>query len=292
MRVTQLRVVSIGRVVEDLPVGSKEAKLFPIEMVPSYDGELKPVTATLEDAGVDSEGNRYTTTANIATYITAKWLSLSTNRMTCPNLVVNEQVKIWQYGDSDKYYWTSMGRDDDLRRLETIILAISDLPEKSNEELDENNTYFLEVSSHAKRITLSTSKRNGEYCRYKFQFDLGAGNVTLEDDIGNFGFLDSANTKIKIQNARKTSVELDKNDINIYAPGNMTTIIKKDYTLRVDGKIVIKSGGPTEMTSSGMTITAPATKISGTLDVGGAVTAPSFNGNFFGHLKGTHDCPH
>ena len=242
MRVSKLRVVSIGRVVEDGNRTGGKIKVLPIELMPGYNGPLTVQEGELTDEGIDGAENRYSVKVKCANYLNAEWLSIDTNRKTPPDVMENEQVLVWQYSDADTYYWTSMGRDDDLRRLETIVWAISDLPEKSDETLDGDNTYFIEFSTHKKSVTLSTAARNGEKCRYHIQANPGEGFLTMQDDIGNLIKMDSVNATITARNVNTSEVQLKRGSISITAPENITVTAGDNITVTAGNNISVKAG--------------------------------------------------
>ena len=126
-----------------------------------------------------------------------------------------ERVLLWRYADTDQYYWTTLGMDDYLRKLETVVYAFSDTKDESVKVLTPDNAYYLEISTHKKLVTFSTAKSDGEPYAYTFQFDTAAGRVTLADDVGNYMELDSKNTSITLENADDSKVVLDRKVINI-----------------------------------------------------------------------------
>lgn len=215
MQSSGMRLFSMGIAAENKALDSVELQCWPCELLPMLDGELAPNAQTLQSEGIDGAGNMYTSQVQSDTVVTASWLSLETNRITPPDVRRGEQVLIWQYGDSDKYYWTSMGRDDRLRRKETLIYAYSNIPDESQDHgsLNANNSYMFELSTHNKTITFYTNKNDQEPFAYVLQLDTENGNVIVTDDVGNYIQLDSINTCIELTNKDGTSLKLDKKNI-------------------------------------------------------------------------------
>jgi len=272
MKTTQLRVISIGIVAENKVRDNDIVKVMPIEIFPYLKDEIKDNTTAYFGAGLDSDGREYTVQVDIDTTLDAKWLSLETNRVTPPDLIKGEQVLIWQYGDEDKYFYTSMGRDDRLRRLETITHRysnISDL-EEDVEGLTAENSYEVTVSTHDKYIHITTNKYDEEPFAYSIKLDTKTGNLRINDDVGNFMLLDSEKTLIRMENQSGTWWELNKEVINGYAPDSINFVAEKlisfkctDFTVDASGSVKIKT--PTT------TITCPATEITGNVKIGGAL---------------------
>jgi hypothetical protein len=209
---------SLGVVAENKPLDTNLIQVIPVEALNLFDGELSSETVKLKDGGLNEDGSIYTLSVEMGATIEAEWFG-TTNRFTSPDVRRGEQVWIWQSENADKYYWTSLGRDDDLRRLETVIYRWSGFPDIPNEEITLDNSYYFEVSTHKNVVTLQTSQRHGEFCRYTFQFDTGNGRATIQDDIGNVIQIDSAATNITAVNADGTRVELDGPNIETWAPG-------------------------------------------------------------------------
>lgn len=238
---------SIGYVAENKSLGSKIIKVTPVETIPMVDGEIKSSPSPLEDSGVDSDGNSYTVKVSSDNAIEAKWLPFGSNRMTAPDVRRGERVMLWRYADAEQLYWTDLGFDEHLRRLETVIMSISGTQDEGTEALDPDNTYYLEASSHNKSITLRTSQKNGEFTRYTFQFNLADGAVTLADDLGNFFELDSAETKLTLQNVEGTMISLDKQNIIGNAPKNIDLTAGAMFRVTVGGSVFTMTPGGTTL---------------------------------------------
>jgi hypothetical protein len=253
---SELRRMSVGIVAENKPLDSHLVDIIPIEALNLMDSELGTDTVNIKTSGIDVEEKPYKVEVDMGATLTAEWLG-ETNRTTSPDVRRGEQVWIWRQGDADKYYWTAMGRDDDLRRLETVIYRYSGLPENIDEEITEDNSYFLEVSTHQKTVTLKTSKRNDEFCIYTLQFNPGDGQVTLTDDLGNIIQIDSARTNIFIRNADNSFVELNRKHINIQSDTSINVASRdirvrcKDFSLRTTGDCEFLASGWLQQVSQG-----------------------------------------
>lgn len=278
MKSTQLRPISIGIVAENKVRDVDLVKVMPIELFPYVKEEIKDNNTPYFGAGLDADGREYTVQVDIDNTINASWLSLETNRITPPDLIKGEQVLLWQYGDEDKYYYTSMGRDDRLRRLETVVRRysnISDLEEDVT-ELTPENSYEVIVSTHDKYIHITTNKYDEEPFAYSIKLDTKTGNLRINDDVGNFLLLDSENTLIRSENQSGAWFELNKEVINGYAPDSINfeavnTIAFKctDFTLDASASVKIKTASTT-LTCPDSEITGNV-KIGGTLDVAAAI---------------------
>lgn len=250
------RCVAVGTAAENKKLGSSTLLVTPIEKLPFMDGEMVDKVDAVEFDGKDSEGKATTGKSFVSNNIEATWLP-ETNRRTPPDVQRGEHVEIYQYANNDKYYWRSSGLDDNLRRLETIIVGINANPAMGQNGVDPDNMYFIEISSHSKTITLSTSQKNGEVCTYDFQFDMAKGKVVLQDNIGNYGLLDSIQKNIEFKNALGTYLQLNKQNIKGFAPKNID--LEATNNVDVKAKKVTINGGGSILTlqASGTTLKTP-----------------------------------
>jgi hypothetical protein len=214
---SQLRIFSIGIVANNKPLSTDIIQATPIESLTMLDGDIISNPLDAETTGTDASGTSYSTKVKTDNAVDAKWLPMGSNRRTAPDVRRGERVLLWQYGDTDQYYWTDMGWDAHLRKLETVSMSFSATMDEEADSLDPNNCYSLEVSTHTGQITLRTSKANGEFCVYALQINTKEGRVLLTDELGNEFELDSKNTNIQLLNADKTIVQLTKRKIYMYA---------------------------------------------------------------------------
>ena len=242
MHMSQLIPYSIGIAAENKPLDTRFLNVTPIELLSALDGEIKYDPQTSVVKGKDSMGNEYEIKTTLDNCLTAEWLPGMSNRVTPPDIRRGEFIELFRLADSDKFYWRCMGIRDDLRRLETAIYAFNGTPSETEAGIDYNTCYFFEVSTHKKLVTLSTSQANGEPFRYTFQFNTDEGHVLLTDDVGNHIKLDSTNTNIHLENIEGTVVELNKKDINFYAPNDVNGVVDNDVNLEVGNDLNVQVG--------------------------------------------------
>jgi hypothetical protein len=219
---SKLRFYSLGTVAENKKPSSKEVEVTPIEEMPMLDGELAPVATDYNAKAVDNLGSSYEATVEATTTIKAKWLPLGdANRVTAPDVRRGEMVVLYKFGDTDKYFWTTMNEDLKLRKLETVIYAFSATTNESA-EMNAQTFYFIEISTHKKLITLHTSMDNGEPFGYDIQLDTGNGKLVITDDIGNFILLDSSQNKIQLKNVDGSEYDMEKTNLTVNIPQKIT----------------------------------------------------------------------
>ena len=208
-----------GLAAEDLKTDSKDGTLKVLcpEMTPFANGDLKHKEEDVIFKAEDVWGTKRHSKVKLKNTIEAVYLGAE-NCLSIPDVVVGEQLTIHQYGEDDVYYWTIARRDEHLRLREHYRITCADSPTRIK-VLDDNNTYFIEINTKKgnKGITLSTSKSDSESFKYLIKADAEKNNITLNDDVGNIILLDSANTRILLENKDKTKVDLDKRNLFLLA---------------------------------------------------------------------------
>lgn len=252
MRVAELRPYARGMIAVNKSLSNNEADVTPIEILPQLAGELNANTEVSKHKGIDADGNTYEVEVTNGTTLRCKWLPCGSNRTTAPDVRRGERVLIYKYADADIYYWTELGLDDHLRRLETVIYRFSNIPDGlSDDELTDENCYFISISTHMGMIEIATSKSNGEEYEYKIQLNTKESIFLITDNIENYIQLESAENRITIENADKTKVMLEKRNLFLFAPDNIYIesgkntefTVGADLLYKVKGKVFRKVGG-------------------------------------------------
>lgn len=297
MQISKFNVYSIGYAAENKLLSSKELQVFPSEILPYVDGEVLFEPIEIEESGEDYFGEKYTVKVKTSLSINCTWLQLGSNRVTPPDVRRGERILMYRYADTDKYYWSTMGLDEHLRRLETVVYAWSNIREGSVEALTPDNSYYVEISTHQKLLTLQTNKSDGEPFAYIVQINTKEGNFTISDDAGNFWQIDSAERRIEFQNKDNSEFIIDKGKGYFNTPESIEMNTKdykvncETYTLDAKRSITLKSplltGDLTDSIFNGkvrtnglLTIAAGFTAIPGSGGSSGSIDVPmKFTGN-------------
>jgi hypothetical protein len=230
MTLSKLRFYSIGVVAQNKALGSHLIEVTPIEEVPFADGEI---TAKLERAnvvGTDANGASYSANMTGSLAISANWLRLAGgNRLTAPDVRRGETVVIYQFGDTDKYYWTTLRDDHSLRRLETAIYGWSGSPVEDT-PVGKDTMYWLEISTHRKVVHFHTSKANGEPFAYDIQLNTKDGALIIQDDIGNYIHLDSRQRRIELKNTDGSHYDMLQENLTVTIP-KKTRFVTTDFVV-------------------------------------------------------------
>lgn len=192
---------------------SNVISVVPVEAVPMVNGELTDDQTPYTSSATDSDGAAYDISVNTANVVKATWLPIgSSNRKTSPDVRRGESVVLYQFGDSDEFWWTTLHYDMQLRKLETVIYTWSGTQDEKADPNADNN-YFLEISTHNKNVTFHTSKTNGEPFAYTFQFNTADGIIILQDDAGQYFELNSKERQLILENNDGSKVEVNKTNI-------------------------------------------------------------------------------
>lgn len=227
-----LRRFCRGIVVEDKEQDSLMVKVWPYEILPILDGVVNAELHEFKNDGIDHDAKPWEQVVSVGHWIECEWLDDETNRVLPPDMKRREKVTIWRVADGHKYYWTTDGREDHLRRLEHVIHAYSDLPPdvKEDVELTPDNTYTHTISTRDGKIHWRTSKANQEDFLYDLIIDTANNFAMLTDDTLNRFSIDSTEKVVRMENAEGTFLEMNKKDINGYAVENWNMTAVEDIT--------------------------------------------------------------
>jgi len=181
-----LKIHSLGIVVEDKVPGEDWIIVTPIEELNiQEDGLIKDKEYTVKGDLDSLDKKEFNTEFKSKNVIKARWISLGqSNRMTAPDVYKNETVLLFQYSETEEYYWTTIFREPKLRRLESVVYFFSNETE-FKKDLDRKNSYWLEVNTRKKLVEAYTANNDGEKTWYSYKVDTKNGVIHFEDKIGN-----------------------------------------------------------------------------------------------------------
>jgi len=196
--------------------------------------------------------------------------------MTPPDVRRGEQVMIYQFADSDgDYYWNTLRNDLSMRKLETVVYAISGT-QAEGAAVDASSSYVMGISSHQKKLWITTSKANGEPFAYGVTFDLAAGNIMINDDIGNYFTLDSQNHILHLQNAEGSFIDLNKEILSIFT-GDQINLKTNAFSINTQTYSLNATTSITSDTPASTIKSTTTTLTSTTQHVGDLTVAGDFN---------------
>lgn len=217
MKSSVFRMASVGYAAENVKLGSDTLHVYPAELLPFVDGELTADGADETESMPDADGVVRESFVHITNTVKAKWLPFGGNQLTPPNVRRGMRLELWQSADNnDQYFWRYSGIDNHLMRLETVLFAFSNTRDESVTELTPDNSWFFEVSTHTKTITLQTNKNDGEPFAYTFQLDASYGRIVLKDDDGQVIVFDSPERRMRLLNKDGSYIDMEKTHLRIH----------------------------------------------------------------------------
>ena len=262
---SKMRPYSIGIVAINKEIGKDTVEVLAIEDHPMVHGEITDHYDEYKVDGRDAAGTNYSINMKTTATIRAKWLKVGGgNRATAPDLRRGEKVQIYQYADTDKYYWSELDTSDNIRRKETAVFAFSNEKNENTPNSPDNN-YRMMVSAHKGLVEFTTPNNDGEKYKYKIQINAKEGKIVISDDSDQSFVLDSPANKIRLQNAQGTAIEINGANIIFHCSGTMSQSGGGNSTLE---KLSV-TGGMSSDTIDAPTITAT------TVSASSSVTAPN-----------------
>lgn len=277
-RTTSLfRIYSIGVAAENLKRGSEYLEVSPLEQMNMLDGEVTQMVNNYEARSSDASGVAYEEVSNVTSSIKAKWRGIGqSNRMTPPNVRRGEEVIIYQFADSDEYFWDTLNNKVGLRKLETVVFAFSGTQDEADTEPNPNNCYVLEISTHDGKVSLNTSKKNGEVSRYDIELDTKNGTFTLNDELGNKFSLDSRAKHWRMENGGGSFIEI-KDKVGTWSTPEEINILTKNLNINAQQNIKTKTTTNTfQSTTNSMTTQTTHT---GNMGIIGGLSGSAGGGN-------------
>ena len=218
---SNLKIYSLGIVVEDKPVGTDIALIAPIEALNVQQaGFIKDQSKDFKGNLKDTSEQSFQAEMKASNYLRAKWLPFGhSNRITAPDVYKNETVLLFKYENVDEYYWTTIFREPKIRRQETVLYSFSNL-KSGLKEFDKNTSYWLEVDTRKKLVTFHTSDNDGEHTKYDVIFNTKEGYFIVKDSKGDNFIQIKSNTNTIRTNSLDTILETANNQILMLA-GNL-----------------------------------------------------------------------
>lgn len=240
---SRIRFYSMGIVAENKALDSDIVEVSPVEELPFLDGEITDDAQEITVSNVNKDGRSSSNTAYITNTIPAKWLPIAGgNRVTPPDVRRGAVVMLYQMADEKKYYWTTLTNDLKLRKLETVLYAFSATQDEAA-DVNGDNYYYLEISTHTKSITFHTSKADGEPFSYDVQINTKDGRILITDDVNNYILLDSKQKQVRMENTDGCFFEILGKDCNLNIVNDWNITVGGNVNRSVTGSVNEDTGG-------------------------------------------------
>ena len=221
LNMSKMHIFSIGLALSNVTKNGDEITVLPIEQSFGLEGELNHLPNAEQVNIKDESESDITINLKTSAGIKAKWFRLAEpNRLTAPNIRRGATVIIWQFDNTDEYFWEPYNKNSIRMALEHVTYRWSGTP-KEGEEPRTDNSYWCSVSTIDKSVVFQTSMANGEKASYFLQFDTGNGLFTVKDNKetgfqinsekegGEVAFQTAAGGFVSLQN-RTLTIDVDK----------------------------------------------------------------------------------
>jgi hypothetical protein len=239
------RTEYVGVVAEDLQPNSVTISVHLPQMTPALKGGVGVARSTVDVKVKSTGGASQLSTASTKNYIKCDWYGES-NVKYPPTVRKGEQVIVFREGDSDVWRWSAMGRNPELRQTEVHRVEFSATTKKAAENTD-NNSYYFEVNTTAKTVTMKISQDNGEPFGWVFNLDAGKGILQVGNTAGDLVSIDGNTKTIQASNSSGTCALLSDKNLILVAP--------EDIILRAGRQVVVDAPTFNHSTSSGDGVT-------------------------------------
>ena len=264
LQTSLFRLVSVAIVANNKERGSNEIECWYQENSPLTGGELKSDLADITFGGStypSPDEEIYEHTVYMANTIKAKWKGSDANRVTAPDVRRGDSVNLYQYNDVDEFFWDL--RSDGTKtakKLETVVNAYSASTDEKETELNEENSYTTQVSTHDGHVTVKTTKANGEPFAHILQIDTKNGNMVYADDAGLYIQADSATNRVEMDNGAGSHWDMNK---------GITTLTCEDF--------IVNASKSVKVTTKTYTANATTYNVSASSSVGISGGGSTFN---------------
>lgn len=273
---TELKLYSLGIVVETKPPGTDYILVTPVETLNiQKSGLIKDSTKKFEGTLKQPDGKGFKTEIKSTNYLKAKWMPFGhSNRMTSPDVVANETVILFKFGDVDEYYWTTIFREPSLRRLETVLYGYSNL-KSGMSDFDKKTSYWAEVDTKNKTVKVHTSDNDGEFTEYDIIIETKTGKLIIKDKKNNSIILTSPNDTLTISTNNDVTIN-SANTVNVNT-GSVVSVTAPNILL--NGNVTVSGN----LTVRGALTSAGGVSTPGNVQAGGTVMDSGGNSNHHSH---------
>jgi len=260
MKTSMFHIYSIGNLLNDVERNNPYVEVVPVEAISSVQGdvsEVKENNITIKDRS----GNTTNIVNSKKTSIRARWWNIgSPNRINPPELGKGSMVILFRVGNTNQYYWVPLGNEIDLKKEESMVIALSNKKTIKDKSLLKKMYYFV-MDTINKKVRFHTDGSNGELTTYDVEIDTKTGILTFEDGKGNTYKLESkdGNMTSSINGTNDQTINIDR---KIKIVGIDTLEVGKDQTITLKANRVTNiTGNDTETIGGNKEITLKKLKI-------------------------------
>jgi len=122
--------------------------------------------------------------------IKCRYYNKGSNQISAPTVRRGETIEVYQYADSNQYYWRTSFYENDLRAREVAVTTWSNIPkdiddEKHLESVTKENSVWFKVDNVSKKIHFHTPKNDKEPLEWDIEIDRKKGILNIKNDGGD-----------------------------------------------------------------------------------------------------------
>ena len=238
------RRIAIGVATEHLEPKSQYLVVHILELVSNtdvvYSDKNKKETST-------SVTDTFTSKLKRESTLKCRYYNKGSNTISAPTVRRGETIEVYQYADTDQYFWRPAFYESDIRGQEVQIIQWSNIPrakdpKKHLEKLTKDNSYWFKADTINKKFHFRANKNDGEPTDWDIKLDSKIGRLSINNGSGDS--LEIAIGKIK----GKTKVFEIEADTILLNGKSLIKLITNSFSLKASlAKI---AGGALEVLSS------------------------------------------
>lgn len=226
---SQFKLVSRGTVIETKPDAADVIKVYLGELL--YDvnsGNIGEYSEKVKGNLPSVRPGNVTTEHEVKNYVDARWKRFSgTNQVTAPDVYQGMEVLVYQYGDSEDYFWDQSGREPGLKGREDVIIAYSNVEGGGKDvPFDLNSAMYARMNTKEGYAEFRTPDNAGEICFFQVKFNMKTGVWSIIDGEGNS----------IIMNAGKGSCHIKTNEL-FHVDTKHISLNGESYELNVNSSV-------------------------------------------------------
>lgn len=195
---SKLRFYSMGIVTAHKPEGTDIIRVNLRERVTMDNGPLDSDKDTFDVQSTNSQGVSESMAVDVERIVEALWIPDGDNHLlTSPDVRASETVKVFRYGDTQEFFWTTCFREPQLRRLENVLYGFSNLKDGFAPHTTESS-YYMQWDTIRKAVRIVTTQSDGEAFGYIFEINPAESTVKIEDSVGNIILMESQTNNISL----------------------------------------------------------------------------------------------
>lgn len=249
-----IRFYSIGVVLKDKELNSWDVLVYPMERLPTGDGNMKE--SDKQTYSVKDMNDENVSVELEKSYgINATWCSFGNyNRASAPDVRRGETVILLRYGGEDDFYWIPLFSEFNFRKKEQVMYFFSNKDGVIEQDQLPQQGYYVTADTINKQFLLHTSDNDGEQATFDIMVDGAGGQIVMKDGASNTTTFDSVNSKYTVDFQKEVNFNsADKMNLNFKGiaisngSDELITVLEELLDAIIGEKHLGNLGAPTQL---------------------------------------------